>query len=93
MGLLNHPKVSGSSGHIVSGAQVDSPAGTVPSGAELDLAVMDVLLSVGHMQCQVEVGGQRSELTSLSHSVGSLLCLRLAIWSLAGGEGQQRWEA
>lgn len=51
MALLNHSKVVGSSGHVVSGAQVDSPAGTVPSGAELDLAVMDLLLSVGHMQC------------------------------------------
>lgn len=51
MALLNRSKVVGSSGHVVSGAQVDSPAGTVPSGAELDLAVMDLLLSVGHMQC------------------------------------------
>ena len=50
MGLLNHPEVVGSSGHVVSGDQVDSPAGTVPSGAELDLAVMDLLLSVRRMQ-------------------------------------------
>lgn len=50
MGLLNCPKVAGSSGHVVSGEQVDSPAGTVPSGAELDLAVMDPLLSAGRMQ-------------------------------------------
>lgn len=44
MGLLNRPKVAGSSGDWV-----DSPAVTIPSGAELDLAVMDLLLSTGHV--------------------------------------------
>lgn len=43
MGLLNHPKATGSSGHIVSEDQVDSPA-------ELDLVVMVLLLSAGCMQ-------------------------------------------
>lgn len=38
VGLLNHPKVAGSSGCVCYGNCIESPAGTVPFDAELCVA-------------------------------------------------------